>query len=594
MIKTPLSLFRAIPLSEEPGIGALSIPGYLREVTDRYSDSEAVVMHDNGDGNLIGNNNKVLRWTYQDLWDKSVEVAKALIAHGVNKDTRVGILMTNRPEFLTAMFGTALAGGVSVVFSTFSTQDEMQHLLSGSDVSVLLFENRVLKKDFVSMLTHLEPKILSATAGDLSSEKFPFLKRLVSLDGVAKSNVKNNIKNNLKSNVTNKNEAESDINAIAAVQSWASFIQTAETVSTDVVEARAAKVHPSDAGALFFSSGTTSLPKGILHSQQAFTIQFWRWKRLWALEEPARSWTGNGFFWSGPVSIIVGTALSTGGAIVMQPLFDADQALELIEKEKVTLMNGRPHQWARMQASPGWAQADLSSLRQITKGELIMEHPTVTTAWELPNAFGTTETMSILSSFVVGDPENTDTSKFGSLLPGNIMKVVDPVTGDVVLMGERGEVCIKGPTLMKGYVGKSPEDIFDEDGYYRTGDGGYIDEQGHLFWEGRLTDIIKTGGANVSPEEVDTIIGNYPGVKRSQTVGVPHETLSEMVVSCIVPVEGASLEEQAVISFLKEKLASFKVPRRVLFFTEDEFSLTGNEKIKASDIRNIASERLAG
>ncbi len=567
-IVTPaLSLFHAPPLSEESGLGALSIPGYLREVTQRYAEREAVVMHQ-PDG--------VVRWSYQDLWDRSVDVAKALIAGGVGKDSRVGILMTNRPEYLSALFGTAMAGGVAVVFSTFSTPDELEHLLTVSDTSVLLFEDRVLKKDFGAILAELEPAILSASHGSLSSKKFPYLQRLVSLTGV-----------------TAVAEAELDLSTVAAVESWQAFLQQGESVATEVVEQRANSVHPTDTGGLFFSSGTTSLPKGILHSQRAFTLQFWRWQRLWGLNEPCRCWTGNGFFWSGPVVIIVGSALSTGGAIIMQPLFDADQALTLIQQEKVTLMNGRPHQWARMQAADGWADADLSSLRYITKGELIMEHPTVNTDWELPNAFGTTETMSILSSFEAGDPANADPRNFGLPLPGNIMKIVDPHTGEIVPLGDRGEVCIKGPTLMKGYLGKAPEECFDEDGFYRTGDGGYIDAEGHLFWEGRLNDIIKTGGANVSPEEVDTVIGNYPGVKRTQTVGVPHDTLSEMVVSCIVPVEGSRLDEAEIIAHLKSKLASFKVPRQVLFFTEEEFSITGSGKVKASDIRQLATERLS-
>lgn len=548
-------------------MGALSIPGYLREVTQRYADSEAVVMYH---GDIAE------RWSYRDLWDRSVDVAKALIACGVSKNTRVGILMTNRAEYLSAMFGTALAGGVAVVFSTFSTPDEMKHLLGVSDVSVLLFEDRVLKKNFGALLSELEPKILTADAGQLSSKQYPYLKYLVSLPGI-----------------TALGDTQLNLDQVAAVESWDTFLQKAQYVSTEVVEKRANSVHPSDDGGLFFSSGTTSLPKGIMHSQQAFTVQFWRWPRLWGLTEPTRSWTGNGFFWSGPVSIIVGTAFSTGGAIILQPLFDADQALQLVEREKVTLMNGRPHQWARMQASDGWQQANLSSLRQVTKGELIMEHPSVNTDWEMPNAFGTTETMSILTSFVVGDPENADPCNFGPPLPGNILKIVDPHTGEIVPLGERGEVCIKGPTLMKGYLGKGPDEIFDEDGYYRTGDGGFIDAHGHLFWEGRLNDIIKTGGANVSPEEVDAVIGNYPGVKRCQTVGVAHDTLSEMVVSCIVLVEGATLDEQTVIAYLKEKLASFKVPRKVLFFKEEEFSLTGNEKVKASDIRDAATKRLS-
>lgn len=159
-------------------------------------------------------------------------------------------------------------------------------------------------------------------------------------------------------------------------------------------------------------------------------------------------------------------------------------------------------------------------------------------------------------------------------------------------MGERGEVCIKGPTLMKTYLGKAPEEIFDYEGFYHTGDGGYIDEEGHLFWEGRLNDIIKTGGANVSPQEIDTAIAAYPGVKRTQTVGVPHDTLSEMVVSCVVPVDGATLNEAEIVNYLKERLASFKVPREVLIFSEEEYPLTGNEKVKAGDLKKLACQRL--
>lgn len=561
-----ISLVHAQPLEEEAGIGALSLPGYLREITERYRDNEAVVMH-SPDG--------VVRWSYQDLWDHSLQVARALIASGVTKGTRVGILMTNRAEYLSAMFGTAMAGGVSVVLSTFSTPAELDHLLGVSEISILLFEDRVLKKDFVAILAELEPRILNAPAGAIDSEKFPYLNRLVSLAGI-----------------TAIADADGESAAIAAVEGWDDFILKGSEVSNAVVEARSALVHPCDDGALFFSSGTTSLPKGILHAQRSFTIQFWRWPRLWGVGPKARAWTGNGFFWSGPVTIIVGTALSTGGAIIIQPLFDADQALQLIAQERVTLMNGRPHQWARMQSSPGWELADLSSLKQVTKGEIILEHPTVNTDWEMPNAFGTTETMSILASFVSGDPANSDPRNFGLVLPGNIIKVVDPQSGAIVPMGERGEVCIKGPTLMKGYLGKSPEEVFDDEGFYRTGDGGYIDEQGHLFWEGRLNDIIKTGGANVSPQEIDTAIAAIAGVKRTQTVGVPHDTLSEMVVACIVPVDGVTLEESAVIDQLKTRLASFKVPRKVLFFTEDEYPLTGNEKVKAGDLKKLACQRL--
>ncbi len=567
-----LSLVQAMPLEQEPGMGSLTIPGYLREVTEHYADNEAVVMY--RDGVNSGSNN-VERWTYRDLYHHSLTVAKALIAAGVGKDTRVGILMTNRSEYLSAFFGTSMAGGVAVVLSTFSTPAELDHLMAVSGVSILLYEDRVLKKDFTAILAQLEPAITTAAAGAIASVKFPFLTRMVSMPGI-----------------TALSEPELDPATVAAIESWDDFLALGAGVSDERVNARAELVYPTDAGGLFFSSGTTSLPKGIMHSQRAFAIQFWRWPRLWDIQAPARCWTGNGFFWSGPVTIIVGTAFSTGGAIIMQPLFDADEALRLIDAEKVSLMNGRPHQWARMQTSPHWATTDFSHLQQVTKGDIILEHPSTQTKWEMPNAFGTTETMAILSSFVAGDPANANPRIFGKLLPGNTIKVIDPQTGVLVPMGERGEVCIKGPTLMKGYLGKSPEQCFDDEGFYRTGDGGYIDAEGHLFWEGRLNDIIKTGGANVSPQEIDTIIAAIPGVKRTQTVGVPDDMLSEIVVACIVPIDGVTLTEAAVISYLKERLTSFKVPRKILFFSEAEYPLTGNEKVKAGDLRALACTRL--
>ncbi len=560
-----LSIVPGAPLADEPGMGALTIPGYLREVVDRHGDSEAVVLHGAGGD---------VRWTYRQLLDESMAVARSLVACGMGRGARVGILMTNRPEYLAALFGTAMAGGVSVALSTFSTGPELEHLLAASDVSVLLFENKVVKKDFAALLLQLEPGIEEAGVGELQSARFPYLRHLVRLDSLVPV------------------EGDTAIGEIPALERWQAFVGRGDAVPAEIVNARADGVCATDPGGLFFSSGTTSLPKGILHAQRAFAIQWWRWPRVFCIREPARCWTGNGFFWSGNITIIVGCALSSGGAVILQPLFDADAALELIEAEGVTMMNGRPHQWARLQASPAWTGADLSSLRYITKGELVLEHPTVDSDWEMPNSFGTTETMTVLATIDADATEEQYAASFGVPLPGNVLKVIDPVSGQVLPLGERGEICIKGPTLMLGYIGIDTDAVFDAEGYFRTGDGGYVDDKGRLYWEGRLNDIIKTGGANVSPEEVDTAIAAYPGVKRSQTVGVPHDTLSEMVVACIVPVDGVQLEERALIDYLKERLASFKVPRRVLFFEDADMALTGNEKIKAGEVRQLAAKRL--
>lgn len=555
-----------LPLAEEPGLGALTIPGYLREVTQRYGEREAVVMH-RSDG--------VLRWTYADLWQHSLAVAQALIAAGVGKDSRVGILMTNRPEYLSALFGIALAGGVAVALSTFSTPEELKYLLQASSVSLLLCEDSVPKKNFIEMLCELEPQFRTAQGDGLTSPQFPFLKRIVRLESCTRA----------------AHEAPPTITA--AFVEWAQFIACGQHIPLAVVTARADSVTPCDSGGIFFSSGTTSLPKGIVHAQRAFAIQWWRWPRINCIREPARCWTGNGFFWSANITLVLGTAFSTGGAVILQPYFDAEAALDLIEREKISFINGRPHQWARLQAAPNWNRVDLSSLRYITRREILMQHPTVACDWDITPSYGTTETMTINCGYTAETPAEIYAGSYGEPFPGNILKIINPETGEIVARGERGEICIKGPTLMQGYLGKNLEDTFDEQGFFRTGDGGYVDAKGRLYWEGRLNDIIKTGGANVSPEEVDNVIAQYPGVKRTQTVGVPDDLLGEMVVACIVPLEGAALDEASIIAFAKKSLASYKLPRRVLFFAESDFALTGNEKVKAGDLRVLAGKRLS-
>jgi fatty-acyl-CoA synthase len=547
-----------VPLHEEPGIGALTMPGFLREVTARFSDREAVVMR---------SADNVVRWGYAALWDRAFEVARALLACGAGKDSRVGILMTNRPEWIASMFGVGLAGGVVVTLSTFSTPAELEYLLQSSCVSILLFERSVGNKDFAEVLCSLEPEIRTAKAGGLVSVKYPFLRRLAVIGDALDGSV---------------------------IERWPNFVARGSTVSPALVEATAATVKPSDAGSLFFSSGTTDKPKGILNSHRAMAIQCWRSRRLFALRDDVRCWTANSFTWSGNFVMALGGTFSAGGALILQRLFEPEEALHLMEAERVTLPIAWPHQWARLEAAANWNTVDLSSLRYVDASSPASRQATVSARWVEPKwAYGNTETFTVSVSFPSETPKELAQDSHGMPLPGNTLKIVDPATGAIVPRKTRGEISVKGPTLMLGYVGVPIDETLDDEGFFRTGDGGYVDDQGRLFWEGRLTEVIKTGGANVSPREVDGIVAAFPGVRMSKTVGVPHDTLGEMVVTCIVPQEGVVLQEDAVRSFLKSKLASYKVPRRVLLLSEDEFSLTGSAKIKSGALRELITTRLS-
>lgn len=557
-----LSIVYGPPLAQEEGLGELTLTGWFRTICERGGDAEALVYHD---GDLV--DGKRISWTYAELWEQSNAVARALIAAGVGKGTRVGILMTNRPEFLSATFGTALAGGVATTISTFSTAAELDYLVQMSGVSVLLLEAQVLKKNFADIMVELDPAIARGTGGAIASTRFPFLNHVAAIGGGS-----------------------------GAIESWDAFVARGETVELDQVAARAASVTPADPGVLFFSSGSTAKPKGILSAHRGVTLQLWRWAKWYAASEcgPVRTWSANGFFWSGNFSMAFGSALTSGGSLVLQSTFNAQEALGLVAAEKATMILAWPHQWEQLIAAPNWADADLSSLIYIDMQSPIAQHPTVTSTWREPYAaYGNTETFTLAAAFPANTPDAVVAGSNGVPCHGNVFKVVDPLSGETVAMGERGELCVKGPTLMLGYVGIPIDQTLDGEGYLRTGDGGWFDAEGRLHWEGRLNDIIKTGGANVSPVEVDSVLKTISDVKAVQSVGVPHDTLGEIVVACIVRHAGSTLDEAAVQAFAKQTLASFKVPRRVLFFTDDQIELTGSAKIKTSDLRTMAATQLA-
>jgi len=553
-----VSISRGLPLELEEGLGTLTLGGFLRDVTERFGDREALV-HCAGEAECE-------RWSYQDLWERSCRIARSLMAVGLGKGERVGILMANRPEFLAAVFGTALAGGVASPISTFSTASELGYLLELSAVSVLLFERRVLKKDFAEILDDLDPAIGKGVPGSFSSTRFPFLRELAQVDGDGRG----------------------------AMRSWSAFEALGNTEEPARLAKRAEAIVPSDPGVLFFSSGSTARPKGILSSHQGVSLQMWRMGRQQGLNGEVRSWTANGFFWSGNFAMIVGGTLSMGGSLVLQRTFHAAQALELFEAEGVTFPFAWPHQWEQLTASANWAAVDLSALKYVDKTSPLAAHPTVSTDWIEPkHCYGNTETFTLSTAYPAMTTDDAAGASHGVPLPGNIVRIVDPLSGLGVPLGESGEIAVKGPTLMLGYLGVPFAESLDEQGFFRTGDGGHIDEQGRLHWKGRLNDIIKTGGANVSPLEIDEAIRALPGVKLSQTVGVPHETLGEMVVSCVVFHPGTETDEVDLRNHLRTVLASYKVPRRIITLEDGEVELTGSAKIKTGELRNLVAGRLA-
>jgi acyl-CoA synthetase (AMP-forming)/AMP-acid ligase II len=556
------STIRGIPLAEE-SLGALTLGGFLREVCTKYADKEALVFHPP--------EGPVVRRTYAQVWDEAVTVARALVARGVTKETRVGLLATNRPEWISAMFGVALAGGTCVALSTFAKGAELEYQLRVGDVSLLILERSVLERDFAAELIELCPDLAAPTnvQGVMHSARLPFLRRAVCI-------------------------GDSLLPSQGAFELWSDFLSKGPLAAASLVDAIAAEVAPTDRGLIFFSSGSTAKPKAILHAHRAATIQCWRWPKIFGVDAEVRTWTANGFFWSGNFAMALGATFAAGGCLVLQTHFAPGDALRLMEQERVSLPIAWPHQWARLVEEPTYKQVDLSALRYVGETSPLRNHPTVKADWQEPvSAYGNTETLTLNSMHPSGTPPEIAQGNHGFAMGGNTIRIVDPLTGTVRGRGEQGEIAVKGPTLMLGYLRVAVEDTFDPEGFFRTGDNGFVDETGRLHWLGRLNDIIKTGGANVSPLEIDAVLRECPGVKVAATVGVPHDTLGEIVVACLVPEAGAQLDEAQVRAFVSKRLSSYKVPRRVLFLQESELELTGSNKVKTAPLRELAAKRLA-
>ena len=343
-----LAIIRGIALENEPGLGALTLPGFLHEVCDRYGPREALVMFE---GHAA-----TARWTYDELWARSMEVARALVGCGLGKGEYVGILMTNRLEWVSSCFGIALAGGVAVGLSTFSTAEELETLLRLSGLSMLLFERHIAGKDFGAMLAGLEPAIGTAAPGKLASVKFPFLRRLVML-GSSSPPLQGR---GSRGGACPANPSLTDMphpnpspegEGLSAIETWDQFLALGANVAPERVAARAAMVTPADPALLFFSSGSTGKPKGVLNAHRGVNIQSWRWVRIYnyQCEHPVRCWSPNGLFWSGNFSISLGGTLAAGGALVLQRLFDPAESVRLLEAERVTMPYCWPHQWAQLE-----------------------------------------------------------------------------------------------------------------------------------------------------------------------------------------------------------------------------------------------------
>jgi acyl-CoA synthetase (AMP-forming)/AMP-acid ligase II len=549
------------PLHDAAGIGALTLGGLLAEQCARVADHEALVFDDP----LLGG--ATVRWSYGDLGAQTRRVAKALLATGISKGSRVGVLMGNRPEAVASLLGAALVGAIAVPLSTFSPKPELSYLLAHADISLLLLQTTMARRHFAADATELCPAAARPTP--VVDPNYPFLREVVALGP--------------------------DRDA-CGLTSWISFLDRGDLIDDELLDAIADQVVPSDLGVIIYSSGTTDRPKGVVLSHRAVTLEWWVVARLFGRDESTRVWCALPLFWTAGITAALGATLAGGATWVMQEMFEPGEALRLLARERVIEPHVFAHQARALEEHPDWLTTDLSSCTRVFGKSVFTRHPTVTpdAGWNMPVGYGLSETASFFTGLPCTTPRDAfRRGTYGQLLPGNELRVVDPETGRVLGRGEEGELIVRGPTLMEHYVKRTRAECFDADGFYRTGDLGSYDDDGYVYWGGRRTEMIKTGGANVSPAEIEVQLQAYEPVKLSRAIGVPDERREEITVLCVELKEHATATEDDIKDFLRERLASYKVPRRVLFFGENEIPMNGSRtKVQDQQLLAMVQERL--
>ncbi len=529
-------------------------PRFLEDVTQLFADRCALRFGEE-------------EWSYERLHEEARSVAKGLIAAGVVKGARVGVWMANRPEWVAAAIGASMVGAVVVPINTYAAPDERDYILRHGDVSTLLLQRRLLKHNFLEDLFRDHPELADSAPGGIRSEALPQLRRVYCLGLDA---------------------------GRGAVETWSRLVERGTRETDALLDACISEVEASDDALIIYTSGTTSRPKGVAHRQRAAVIQSWRFARLMHLSTQDRVYTAQPFFWTAGIAMSLGATLAAGATLILEETFDPEAALACIEKARATTVHAWPHQEKSMAEHPSAPERDLRSVRHVEfSSPLASVIPLEVDEWGIYGSYGLSETFTLATALDAKADAELRHSTHGPPLPGNTVRIVDPETGSPVPLGERGEVALKGPTMMAGYYKVEPEHAFDGDGFFRTQDGGWIDADGNLHWKGRLSNLIKTGGANVSPLEIETALGAYPGIKTAHAVGVPHPTLGEVIVLCAVPTGAAdSLDPEAIQGFLKERIASYKVPRFVMTLAPGEVAYTGTQKVQQQPVRQKALEAL--
>jgi acyl-CoA synthetase (AMP-forming)/AMP-acid ligase II len=512
------------------------------------------------------------RLSYGEAERRSAHIARGLLASGVGKGTRVGLLLPNGPDWVLAWLAVSRIGALAVPLNTFYQARELGFVLRHADVHTLLTAERFLNNDYLERLERYAPELAEHGEAPLHLPSLPFLRevRIWAGDG---------------------SERAWCSGGATALEALADSTPSIDDALLAEIER---EVRPADPMVVIYSSGSTADPKGAVHTQGTVLRHAYNLNQLRDLVPEDRIYSPMPFFWVGGFTFTLVSAMHVGARLYCQDVFDPGKTLDLIERERITMVAGWPHFGKAMAEHPSFAERDLSSIRAGNLYDLLPEALRPKDPELRSNSLGMTETCGPHTfDRMDGDLPEKLRGSFGPSVPGNQHKIVDPETGQTLGPGEFGEICVRGASVMQGLYKVDREETFDSDGYYHTGDAGHFDAEGHLFFKGRLGEMIKTGGANVAPREIELVLATFPELSAAHVVGIPHPARGENVAVAVVLREGASLERDALHARLKDELSAYKLPRHYFFVTSADLPMTDSGKLDRRKLRDALAGRVA-
>jgi acyl-coenzyme A synthetase/AMP-(fatty) acid ligase len=494
--------------------------------------------------------------SYAELDARSATMARALLATGLGKGTRLALLAPDGVFWLTAFLAALRIGALLTAVSTLATPPELAHILRHSDCQVLLAQRRFVKRDYATML---EAALPGLRGNDLPQVEAPYL-RTIWFD-----------------------EAED----IAWAKPVAELLAQADTVPLTLLAAAEREVASSDPAVVVYTSGSTAQPKAVVHAHWAVARHPPVLSEYFALTPDDRMMCLLPLFWLAGLSMAL-QVLSLGATLVYPDTPAIDDALAMIGRHGVTRVNAWGGKQPLLIAAAEAQGVDLSEIPDLAgfrdaQGAL----------GDKITMYGMTESFSAHSAEKLGHRLPPDKAQsFGRAIGGYERRVVDPATGSELPPGEVGELQIRGPAMLAGLYKAARRDLFTADGFYPTGDLVRIDADGWLFPAGRVADVIKTRGANVSRLEVEAALLALPEVRQAVVTGLPDAAAGAWVAAAVVPAPGANPTEQGLRAALRGQLSSFKIPRRVVFMTEDDIPRTATGKVKLDALVEAIGARL--